>query len=47
MVVKDMYDSSLTLSREGTIIKIDAEVNDALFEPGIDYLHKKFTVLFN
>ena len=42
-----MYDSSLTLSREGTIIKIDAEVNDVLFEPGIDYLHKKFTVLFN
>ena len=42
-----MYDSSLTLSREGIIIKIDADANDALFEPGIDYVHKNFTSLFS
>ena len=47
MVVKDMYDSSLTLSKEGAIIKIDADVNDVLFHPGVNYLQKKFTELFN
>jgi PAS domain S-box-containing protein len=42
-----MYDSSLTLSKKGIIVKIDVDVNDTLFEPGVDYLHKNFTVLFN
>src|ERR1700744_3981482 len=41
-----MYDSTLTLSRIGIILNIDPDINDPLFEPGVDYLHKNFTELF-
>ncbi len=43
---KPMYDSTLTLSRIGIILKIDPDTNDPLFEPGVDYLHTNFTELF-
>jgi len=42
-----MYDSTLTLSRIGIILNIDADFNDPLFETGVEYLHKNFTILFN
>jgi PAS domain S-box-containing protein len=41
-----MYDSTLVLSRIGIILSIDPDMNDPLFEPGMDYLHKNFTELF-
>jgi PAS domain S-box-containing protein len=41
-----MYESTLTLSRIGIILNIDPDMNDPLFEPGMDYLHKNFTELF-
>jgi PAS domain S-box-containing protein len=42
-----MYDSTLTLSRIGIILNIDADYNDPLFERGVEYLYKNFTTLFS
>jgi PAS domain S-box-containing protein len=42
-----MYDSTLILSRVGIILNIDADFNDQLFEPGVDYTNKHFTTLFS
>jgi PAS domain S-box-containing protein len=42
-----MYDSTFILSRTGTILNIDADINDQLFEYGVNYNHKNFTILFN
>jgi PAS domain S-box-containing protein len=41
-----MYDSTITLSRVGIILNMDVDCNDTLFEPGVDYIHKNFTILF-
>jgi PAS domain S-box-containing protein len=41
-----MFDSTLTLSRIGIILNIDADMNDILFIPGVDYRYKNFTTLF-
>lgn len=42
-----MYDSTLTLSRIGIILHIDADFNDPIFTEGVDYSYKNFTTLFN
>src|ERR1700712_2435483 len=42
-----MYDSTLTLSPNGTILKMDADFNDVLFEVGIDHTGKNFLTLFD
>jgi PAS domain S-box-containing protein len=47
LVINTMYDSSLILSKEGIITKIDANTNDKLFKPGVNYLHKNFNSLFD
>ncbi len=41
-----MYESTLTLSRIGIILSIQPDINDPLFEAGVEYLHKNFTELF-
>ncbi len=42
-----MFDSTLTLSRGGIILSMDADLNDPLFNDGVDHNHKNFTALFN
>ena len=41
-----MYNSTLTLSQSGAILKIDADYKDTLFKQGVDYVHQHFTSLF-
>jgi len=41
-----MFDSTLTLSRIGIILNMDADYNDTLFTPGVDYSYKNINVLF-
>jgi PAS domain S-box-containing protein len=42
-----MLNSTLTLSRVGIILNMDADMNDPLFKQGADYDYKNFTLLFN
>jgi PAS domain S-box-containing protein len=41
-----MYNSTLTLSQSGSILKMDADCNDTLFKTGVDYINHNFTSLF-
>jgi PAS domain S-box-containing protein len=42
-----MYDSTLTLLRDGTIVKVDIDRNDALFTEGLNYIGWDFIALFD
>ena len=42
-----MYDSTLTLSCEGVILKMDVDFNDMLFEEGVNYVGRDFLSLFD
>jgi PAS domain S-box-containing protein len=42
-----MYDSTLTLSAAGTILKMDVDLNEPLFERGVDYVGTSFVNLFD
>jgi len=41
-----MYNSTLTLSQNGTILKMDVDYKDTLFKTGVDYINHNFTALF-
>jgi len=41
-----MYNSTLTLSQTGTILKMDADYKDTLFKTGVEYVNHNFTSLF-
>ncbi len=42
-----MFNSALTISREGIILKLDANFHDPLFKHGDGYDYKKFFLLFD
>lgn len=42
-----MFNSALTLTGEGIILKMDANFHDPLFKHGADYNYKKFFLLFD
>src|ERR1700712_5395719 len=42
-----MFNSALTISGDGIILKIDANFHDPLFKHGADYDYKKFFLLFD
>ena len=42
-----MHNSTVTLSRIGVILNMDAGINEPLFNPGTEYVHTQFIQLFN